>query len=76
MKSATTVLQLGKVFSTYGLPKQLFSDNGPQFLSTEFTEFLTKNGVKHIQSAPYHPSSNGAVECFIQTLKKSIYIYI
>ena len=68
MKSTTTaatVLQLRKLFSAYGLPEQLVSDNGPQFSSTEFTEFLTKNGAKHIKSVPYHTSSNGAVERFI-----------
>ena len=65
-------LQLRKLFSAYGLPEQLVFDNGPQFLATKFTEFLTKNGVKHIKSAPYHPSSNGAVERFIQTFKKSV----
>ena len=67
--TAATVLQLCKLFSAYGLPEQLVSDNGPQFSSTEFAQFLTKNGVKHIKSAPYHP--NDAVECFIQTFKKS-----
>ena len=75
MKSTTTaatVLQLRKLFSAYGLPEQLVSNNGPQFSSAKFTEFLTKNGVKHIRSAPYHPSSNGAVERFIQTFKKSM----
>ena len=73
MKSTTTaatVLQLRKLFSAYGLPEQLVSDNGPQFSSTEFSEFLSKNGVKHIKSAPYHPSSNGAVEHFIQTFRR------
>ena len=75
MKSTTTaatVLQLHKLFSAYGLPEQLVSDNGPQFSSTEFSEFLSKNGVNHIKSAPYHPSSNGAVERFIQTFKKTM----
>ena len=75
MKSTTTaatVLQLCKLFFAYGLPEQLVSDNGPQFASTEFAEFLTKNGVKHIKSAPYHPSSNDAVERFIQTFMKTM----
>ena len=68
MKTTTTtatILQLCKLFSVYGLPEQLVSDNGQRFSSSEFAEFLWKNGVKHIKSAPYHPSSNGAVEWFI-----------
>ena len=70
--TAATVLQLRKLFSAYGLLEQLVSDNGPEFASTEFAEFLTKNEVKHIKSVPYHPSSNGAVERFIQTFKKTM----
>ena len=75
MKTTTTtatILQLRKLFLAYGLSKQLVSDNGPQFSSSELAEFLQKNGLKHIKSAPYHPLSNGAVKQFIQTFKKAM----
>ena len=52
--------------------EQLISDNGSQFTSEEFMQFLRLSRVKHIRSAPYHPSSNGAVERFIRTFKHSI----
>ena len=48
------------------------SDNGPQFTAEEFKTFMKSNGVKHIRCAPYHPSSNGAAERFIQTFKRSM----
>ena len=41
-----------------GLPDQIVSDNGPQFTSETFRKFATANGIKHVTSAPYHPSTN------------------
>ena len=37
-----------------------------------FIHYLCSNGVKHIQSAPYHHLSNGQAERFVQTLKRSL----
>ena len=48
------------------------TDNGPSFTSDEFARFMTGNGIKHIKSAPYHPSSNGQAERAVQTLKLGI----
>ena len=68
----TTIAILRRVFAAYGLPVQLVSDNDPQFVSHEFADFLRANGVKYIRTAPYHPSSNGAVERLVQTFKQSM----
>ena len=68
MSSSTTqatIEGLRRLFAAYGLPQQLVSDNGPQFTSAEFAVFLRKNGVKHIYSSPYHPSTNGLAERFV-----------
>ena len=54
-----TIEVLCVMFAAYGLPDQIVSGNGPQFISSEFVTFLKQNGVKHIRSAPYHPSTNG-----------------
>ena len=60
------------MFSSYGIPEQLVSDNGPQFLSGEFGQFMKQNGMKHIKCATYHPSSNGQAEHFVPTFKEAI----
>ena len=65
-----TISELQRLFSMYGLPTQLVSDNGPQFASDEFVTFMKSNGVKHIHCVPYHPSSNGAAERFVQTFRR------
>ncbi|KAI4895080.1 hypothetical protein NFI96_006531, partial [Prochilodus magdalenae] len=56
-------------FSVFGLPQVLVSDNGPCFTSTEFETFMKQNGIRHVKSAPFHPSTNGLAEGVVQTLK-------
>ena len=48
------------------------SDNGSNFVSSEFMSFLQQNGIKHITSAPYHPSSNGLVKRVVPTFKQGM----
>jgi len=67
-----TIQALRCVFSRMGLCHEIVSDNGPPFRSQEFENFLKDNGIKHILSAPYHPSSNGEAERFVQTFKKGM----
>ncbi len=67
--SATTIECLRNSFSNHGLPELIVSDNGTCFISAEFKEFLHKNGVRHVTSAPYHASSNGLVERAVQIVK-------
>ena len=70
--STATITVLRKLFAAYGLPLQVVTDNGPQFVSAEFAEFMRGNGIKHIKSAPYHPATNGLVERFVQSLKQAL----
>ena len=67
-----TIEILHHIFASYGLPEQLESDNGPQFVAKEFEEFMLNNGIKHIRRAPYHPATNGLVECFVQSFKRAM----
>ena len=70
--TSKTITILRHIFSIFGLPQQLVTDNGPQFIAEEFRQFCRENGVKHIRSVPYHPSTNEAIERFVQTFKKSL----
>ena len=67
-----TIMEMRKIFAIHGLSCQIVSDNGAQFTSFHFTEFLKQNGVKHIRSAPYHPAANGEAEHFVQTFKHAV----
>ena len=66
--SAATINELRQIFARFGLPEQIVSDNGPQFVSAEFTQFLKSNGVKHKIST----ISNGIAERFVQSFKRSM----
>ena len=70
--SSKTIEVLRSVFAIYGLPPTIVTDNGPSFTSDEFARFMTGNGIKHVKSVPYHPSSNGQAERVVQTLKLGI----
>ena len=67
-----TVDILRSLFSRYGIPDQIVTDNGPQFTAEEFNKFCLGNGIKHTLTAPYHPSTSGEAERFVQTFKTSI----
>ena len=67
--AAKTITALRKLFASYGLPEQVVSDNGHL---REFHLFVKNYGIKHIRCAPYHPSSNGAVERFNHTFKQAL----
>lgn len=70
--AAKTVEKLRTIFATFGLPEEVVTDNGPQFVSTEFTTFLSSNGIRHKKTPPYHPASNGTAERLVQTVKKDL----
>ena len=60
--SATVSKALKILFTQYGVPDRIVSDNGPQFASAEFKAFATKWGFQHITSFPVYPQSNGKVK--------------
>ena len=66
--SSTTSLNTSEVlrslFSRYGIPEEVVSDNGPQLAAEEFTKFMRQNGIKFTRLPPHHPASNGAAGTF------------
>ena len=73
MNSDTTTLKTLSIiftwFSDRGFPSTLVSDNCPQFTAKEFTDKMTKWGIKHMLTPPYHPVSNGLAERAVGLVK-------
>lgn len=70
--TAKTIGALRRLFAIHGIPEQIVSDNGPQFIAADFEEFTRTNGIKHSRSSPYHPASNGEAERFVRTFKEAM----
>lgn len=67
-----TIQFLRDIFSRFGLPLVLVSDNATYFKSAEMQKFCLSNGIKQKHPAPYKPSTNGAAERAVKTLKEKI----
>ncbi len=48
---------------------RIISDNGPQFISKDFREFIRVAGFSHVRTSPYYPQSNGKLERYNRTVK-------
>ncbi len=72
LSSTTSISIISTLRSIFGLPSIIVSDNGRNLIRSKFEHFLTQNGIKHMLSSPYHPSSNGLVERGVQVFKREM----
>jgi transposase InsO family protein len=63
-----TILQRAKEKHPQATPR-IISDNGPQFISKDFKQFIKISGMTHVRTSPYYPQSNGKIERFHKSLK-------
>ena len=57
------------IFSKYGWPDTLVTDNGPCYTSKEFQLLMQSMSVNHLTSSPHYPLSNGPAEKFVGIIK-------
>ncbi|XP_051794266.1 uncharacterized protein LOC127530799 [Acanthochromis polyacanthus] len=69
-KSITVIRKLKAHFARQGIPDVVFSDNGPQYSSAEFSNFSHRWEFKHKTSSPGYPQSNGKAESAVKTAKR------
>ena len=61
---------LKDVFSDFGIPETIISDNGLCYKSQEFNNFCARFEINHITGASYNHKANSIAEHMIQTIKQ------
>lgn len=60
------------LFSRFGFSHHIVTDNGTSLTSSEFEDYCNRVDTKHTVSPPYHPTTNGAAEKFVETFKTHV----
>ena len=54
------------------VPKQMYFDNGKQFVADEFKKELTRSHIRPIYGKPYHPRGRGKIESYHKVLYREL----
>ncbi|KAK7102640.1 hypothetical protein V1264_020830 [Littorina saxatilis] len=68
----TVAEALVDIFSRIGVPEEILTDLGTQFVSECMEEVNRLLSIRHLTTTPYHPMCNGLVEKFNATLKSTL----
>ena len=72
INSQRVITVLEQLFRSRGLPANLRSDNGPEFIAKKLRKYLKKAEVKTRYIEPGAPWQNGYVESFNNTLRNEL----
>ena len=64
MGGAAVAMYLDKVALFRGYPKEILTDNGPEFISNALNQWAYDHDVNHIFTDPGKPTQNGYIESF------------
>jgi len=53
-----------------GYKPRIISDNGSQYISKDFAEYLKLVGLQHVRTSVAYPQSNGKIERYHRTIKE------
>ena len=67
--SSSVIMKLKSIFSRFGIPKIVISDNGPQFSSYQFMRFAKEWDFTHDPSNPKCAKTNGMAESAVKIVK-------
>jgi len=64
------IATLDEWVSRHGPPDAVLNDNGRQFTSKAFLQYLSEKGIRQIRTSPRHPQTIGKIEAFNKTVKR------
>jgi transposase InsO family protein len=71
-----------QALNTYGIPEQILTDNGKIFTgrlgrrpaNVLFDRICLNNGIRHLLTAPYSPTTTGKIERLHKTMRKEFFL--
>jgi transposase InsO family protein len=71
-----------EALSTHGIPQQILTDNGRVFTgrlgrrpaNVLFDRICLNNGIRHLLTAPYSPTTTGKIERLHKTMRKEFFL--
>ena len=68
--TSSTIIAFKDSFGRHGIPEEIVSDNGPQYTSKQFRNFVKNLKITHTTSSPHYPQSNGLAEVMVKQVRK------
>jgi hypothetical protein len=72
MTSEDVINRLAELFTIYGVPEHIRSDNGPEFIARAIQQWLASLSVKTLYVEPGSPWQNGYAESFHSRLRDEL----
>ena len=69
----SVIKAIDRWITTFGPPESILSDNGPQFISSIYTDYMKNhNDIKYRYTSTYHPQCNGQIERLHRWIKERL----
>lgn len=65
----TVIRAMKRNSARYRIPEECITNNGPQFVSHEYSRLACEYGFTSTKSSPYHSQGNGKAESAVKIVK-------